>query len=188
MVDMAWEEEYALVNVLSFLEDANKNSRYFGYSDSKVTDIRIDDSETEFKFSVKYKSEWVSIPYGCDSAFCITDHGYLSQPYMVLAKEGKYGIYGLEENKILVPVNLDSITFSKRDNYAVLHKDKFQGLFVFPNRIIDEHVYIRPHFDEYVAPVRYRNFNDYYHYFSAFAFMSNNKMCLIGQNQVKFFK
>lgn len=160
-----------VINGKSYILDKMHRSDAYYIADSATQQIAIYNPRKNsfvvpFSDSFKTEKHFGVIPY-----------------FYIYYINGKCGLFDyIKKNTLSEPI-YDNIEYINTDTYLTYSANKI-GL-IYNNSDIEKILTFKPEYDEFEKIKNLRNNNTYY---KLFVFKKNNRICLVGENNVKFYK
>ncbi len=177
------------IDLRAFVIQVSQNMKLLNEYYTKITAIYLTESKKKIGANIHYQYSEQIIPSIYDSIkVCVDDKGKMQNQYLLLNSKDKWGIFGLKEVKIVVPVEMDSISFfiNNPSTFQLKQKGKM-GIFKMAYYRNEKSVFISPEYDSYVQKNYIRSIGFDYEDFELFYFMKGDKLCPVGENGVKFY-
>jgi hypothetical protein len=156
---------------------------------SKGIGLNIRYKTRSYKGSFNYED--VMIPAEYDSIkLLVSEREYVLNTYFLVSKNGKWGVYGLLEKELVVPVVYDTISLSFLHEILLLEKNNQIGIFYMAE--YNEHdryqLLVEPEFDDFVSRGHVKTTErGNYTTKDIYYFYKKGKLCLVSQDGVKFY-
>lgn len=175
----------------------NENSDSFQAFDviyDRYTNLRIFITKESDKFFIKTNG----VAYNKDNKYLFdeiklfksTYEETFDSRYALVKIKDNWQLFSIIENEFITKNGLDSYEFfSKHEDILLLTKNKKVGIFKFGRIDNNENFFfIEPSFDSFEGIDSVKDTIKEYPYFNLYKFKKNGKICIVGENNVLFFK
>ena len=152
-----------------------------------ILEIRMNQKKEKIGATVNYKGISIEIPTEYEQIYVFQSDGYILEDYLFVQQKSKWGIYGLAENRLIVPVEIDSVSTNNHSGIFGLWKADRMGIFAVSQSPQEQALYVVPAFDELFDTGFIYSIDRSGETFRIYYFKKAGEIYGIGQNGVHFY-